>query len=62
MVRLKGFLSGVPLSRSMEDIKKEIQGGKAIDARSLKSRRDGSLEETLSVVVQPEKTLTKWAP
>lgn len=32
---------------SVEDVSNEIQGGKVIDATMIKSKRDGSLEETL---------------
>lgn len=59
MAKVRGVISGVPLSMSMEDVKNEIQGGKVIEAIRLKSKRDGALKETLSVVVQFERTLPK---
>lgn len=57
--KVRGVISGVPLNMSMEDVKNEIQGGKAVEATRLKSKRDGSLKDTLSVVVQFERTLPK---
>lgn len=57
MAKVRGVISGVPLSMSMQDVKNEIQGGKVIEAIRLKTKRDGALKETLSVVVQFEKTL-----
>jgi len=59
MAKVRGVISGVPLSMSMDDVKKEIQGGKIVEATRLKTKRDGTLKETLSVVVQFERTLPK---
>lgn len=64
MAKLIGEIAGVPLSKSVEDVKNEIQGGKVIDATRLKSNRDGSLKETLSVAFslrKPSLNLCKLA-
>lgn len=57
MTKVRGFISGVPLSMSVEDVKNEIQGGQVVEATRLKSKQDGSLKETLCVVMHFEKTL-----
>lgn len=43
----------------MEDVKSEIQEGEVVEATRLKSKRDGLLKDTLSVVVQFERSLPK---
>lgn len=44
MTKVRGVISGVPLSMSMEDVKHEIQGSKVVEAIRLKAKRDGLLK------------------
>lgn len=59
MSKLRSVISGVPLSMSMEDVKKEMQGGKVIEVTRLQSKKEGLIKETLSVVIQFEESLPK---
>lgn len=59
LASVRGVISGIPLSMTMEDIKKEIKGGKVIKASRIKNKRDGVLKDTTAVILQFEKVLPR---
>jgi len=59
MAKVRGVFSGVPLNMSMEDVQGRMRFREVLEATRLKSKRDGSLKDTLSVLVLFERTLPK---
>ena len=60
--RHSGVISGIPISVSMADIKKELKGGKVLDAKRISKIINGERVETMSVVIDfdqnmPEKVM-----
>lgn len=48
---VKGVISGIPLSESVDVIKESITNVKVREARRLKTKRDGALTDSLSIVL-----------
>lgn len=55
--KIRGVISGVPLEVSMEDLKKEIKGGKVTVVKRLPTRFQGKIVDSLSVLLQFEGTM-----
>ena len=55
--RLRGVITGAPISTSIVDIKENVKGGRVIEAKSLLSRKEGQRSESLSVLLRFEKVL-----
>jgi hypothetical protein len=55
--RLRGVITGVPISISKDDIKENVKGGRMIEAKRLISRKEGQRSESLSVMMRFEKVL-----
>lgn len=55
--KLRGVISNVPLEMSIEDVKKEIQGGKVIEAKRLQTNKSGVKLDSLSILLVFEKTM-----
>lgn len=53
--KLRGVISNVPLEMSMEEVKKEIQGGKVIEVKRLQTNKSGVKSDSLSVFIVFEK-------
>ncbi|XP_013883765.1 uncharacterized protein LOC106532290, partial [Austrofundulus limnaeus] len=53
LAKLKGVISGVPLDITID----EIKGGKITEATRIKNKRDGTLKDTMSVILQFENVM-----
>ena len=45
--RLRGVITGLPISVSIDDIKENVKGGRVMEAKRLISRREGQRTESL---------------
>lgn len=52
--KIRGVISGVPIDLSIEDLKKEIKGGKVTVEKRLSTRYQGNVVDSLSVLLQFE--------
>lgn len=50
----KGVITGVPVSVGMEEIKKNVRGGKVIKAQRLKTTREGRKKESETILIEFE--------
>ena len=50
--RLRGVITGVPISMSIDDTKENVKGGRVIEAKKLISRKYGQRSESLSVLLR----------
>lgn len=55
--KLRGVISNVPMEMSMEEVKKEIQGGKVIEVKRLQTNKSGVKSDSLSVLIVFEKIM-----
>ncbi|XP_059813909.1 uncharacterized protein LOC132385715 [Hypanus sabinus] len=50
----KGVITGVPMSINMEELKRNIKGGKVINVRRLKTTKEGMKKESETVLIESE--------
>ena len=50
--RLRGVITGFPISKSTDDIKENVKGGRGIEAKMMISRKEGQKSESLSVLLR----------
>lgn len=48
---VRGVISGVPLSESVDAVKKSVKNAKVKEARRLKTKREGALTDSLSILL-----------
>jgi len=57
VAKIRGVISNVPLEMSVEDVKREIRGGKVLEVKRLQTNKDGVKSDSLSVLLVFEKSL-----